>query len=171
MSSRLVVRYMLLLATGIRRGLEPVVFGVAMALSGVVSSGLGRAHIFMAQHHYQEQFKALIGNSAWPGTLNIKVEGDSLIQYQKLRVSAGLDKGDASDIEAHRIKGFDRDGISFGGATAFLANIAEHNQNFDCAILIPDLTRHNDVVEVIAGVFLRESCNLDDGDVVSIVLR
>jgi riboflavin kinase len=142
-----------------------------MAMSGVVSSGLGRAHIFMAQHHYQDQFKALIGRSAWPGTLNIKVKGDSLIQYQKLRVSAGLDQGDASDVESHRIKGFDRDGVSFGGATAFLANIATHHHNFDCAILIPDLTRHNDVVEVIAGVFLRESCDLDDGDEVSIVLR
>ncbi|HIL64909.1 MAG TPA: DUF120 domain-containing protein, partial [Candidatus Poseidoniales archaeon] len=163
-------RYMLLLALKIRRGLEPVVLGPAMRLSGMVSSGLGRAHVFMAQHHYQEQFKVLIGRSAWPGTLNVKVEGDSLTEYQKLRVSAGLDQGTPSKIESHRIKGFDRDGVSFGGATAFLATFEAHHQSFDCAILIPDLTRHNDVVEVIAGVFLRESCDLDDGDEVSIVL-
>ena len=39
----------------------------AMRINGVVSSGLGRAHIFMSQPHYQEQFKSIIGRSAWPG--------------------------------------------------------------------------------------------------------
>ena len=89
-----------------------------MRIEGIVSSGLGRAHIFMSQHHYQEQFKTIIGRSAWPGTLNVKVEGESLIEYRKLRVSAGLDEGTESGAIAHRIKGFDRDGVSFGGATA-----------------------------------------------------
>ncbi len=142
-----------------------------MRIDGIVSSGLGRAHIFMSQRHYQEQFKEIIGQSAWPGTLNVKTEGDSLIQYQKLRVSAGLDEGEASSIESHRIKGFDRDGVSFGGATAFLATISTNEMSHDCAILIPDLTRHEDVVEVIAEIFLRESLNLEDGDEVSIVLE
>ena len=91
-----------------------------MRIDGFVSSGLGRAHIFMSQEHYQNQFKTVIGQSAWPGTLNVKVEGEFLTLYQKLRVSAGLDDGEASTIESHRIKGFDRDGVSFGGATAFL---------------------------------------------------
>ena len=53
-----------------------------MRIEGIVSSGLGRAHIFMSQHHYQEQFKAIIGRSAWPGTLNVHVEGTSLIEYK-----------------------------------------------------------------------------------------
>ena len=125
----------------------------------------------MSQHHYQEQFKSIIGKSAWPGTLNINVEGGSLEEYQKLRVSAGLDEGVPSQIEAHRIKGFDRDGVSFGGATAFLATISADEVSVECAILIPDLTRHDDVVEVIADVFLREYCDIEDGDNVSIVLE
>jgi CTP-dependent riboflavin kinase len=37
-----------------------------------------------------------------------------------------------------------------------------------CAILIPDLTRHTDVVEVIASAFLREAFDLLDGDELSI---
>tara|TARA_B100001094_G_scaffold332342_1_gene403990 strand:- start:2163 stop:2591 length:429 start_codon:yes stop_codon:yes gene_type:complete len=142
-----------------------------MRIEGVVSSGLGRAHIFMSQPHYQEQFKSIIGRSAWPGTLNVKVEGEHLTKYQKLRVTAGLDTGEPSSIESHRIKGFDRDGVSFGGATAFLGSIHCGEGSHDCAILIPDLTRHQDVVEVIAGIFLRETCGLDDGDRVSIVLE
>ena len=142
-----------------------------MRVEGLVSSGLGRAHIFMSQHHYQEQVKTIIGRSAWPGTLNVFVEGKSLRNYRALRVTAGLDEGEDSGIEPHRIKGFDRDGVSFGGATAFLGTIECKEGEHECAILIPDLTRHEDVVEVIAGIFLRESCNLEDGDKVSIVLE
>ena len=44
-----------------------------MRLSGIVSSGLGRASIFMAQPHYQEQFLEILNEEAWPGTLNVKV--------------------------------------------------------------------------------------------------
>ena len=143
----------------------------SMRIEGIVSSGLGRAHIFMSQHHYQEQFKSIIGRSAWPGTLNVHVEGESLIEYKKLRVSAGLEEGESSGVTAHRIKGFDRDGVSFGGATAFLGKFFAGKDSHDCAILIPDLTRHEDVVEVIAGIFLRESCSINDGDKVSISLE
>ena len=105
------------------------------------------------------------------GTLNVHVEGESLREYKKLRVSAGLEEGVSSGVTAHRIKGFDRDGVSFGGATAFLGKFFAGEDSQDCAILIPDLTRHEDVVEVIAGIFLRESCSINDGDKVSISLE
>ena len=55
-----------------------------MQLTGLVSSGLGRAHVFMAQPHYQEQFRALLGKTAWPGTLNVTVEGQNLVEYLSL---------------------------------------------------------------------------------------
>jgi len=151
--------------------MSEIPLGRAMRIEGTVSSGLGRAHIFMSQQHYQDQFKTIIGRGAWPGTLNVQVEGNSLISYRKLRVTAGLDEGETSGILSHRIKGFDRDGVSFGGATAFLGKFIANETTHDCAILIPDLTRHEDVVEVIAGVFLRESCAIEDGDNVSIVLE
>ncbi|MDP6870257.1 MAG: CTP-dependent riboflavin kinase [Candidatus Poseidoniaceae archaeon] len=142
-----------------------------MLLAGIVSSGLGRAHIFMAQPHYQKQFNTLLGSNAWAGTLNVKVTADNLVEYKKLRVVAGLEEGVSADLECVRINGFERDGKSFGGATAFLAEIFSENQTHDCAVLIPDLTRHEDVVEVISSVFLRESCDLLDGDKVSISLQ
>ena len=37
-----------------------------MRITGKVSSGLGRAHVFMAQKHYQDQFQTLMGTSVWP---------------------------------------------------------------------------------------------------------
>ena len=129
-----------------------------MRLTGTVSSGLGRAHIFMAQPHYQEQFKQLLGGTAWPGTLNLNIQGDDLVQYIALRKKSGIDTLDASDenrnhasqvdvsmYEAHRIRGFLRDGVSFGGATAYLAKLESGDSMIECALLIPDLTRHTDV--------------------------
>tara|TARA_B100001750_G_C15462069_1_gene574895 strand:- start:533 stop:1030 length:498 start_codon:yes stop_codon:yes gene_type:complete len=156
-----------------------------MRLTGMVSSGLGRAHIFMAQDHYQEQFKLILGDVAWPGTLNVQVSGEDLVSYVALRSYSGVDTLDIdekikikaadidlSNIESQRIRGFLREGRSFGGATAFDGTIQAGEQpSIPCAILIPDLTRHVDVVEVIATDFLRDAMDISDGDVVSLNLH
>ena len=154
-----------------------------MDLSGVVGSGLGRAQVFMAQPHYQDQFRSLLGASAWPGTLNVTVEGEDLIDYIALRQLAGLDTldvddgvrnaakdVDTSDYPLHRIRGFLRDGVSFGGASAFLATLSVGDESVPCAVLIPDLTRHIDVVELISKAFLRERLSLEDGARVTLTL-
>lgn len=144
-----------------------------MHLSGKVSSGLGRAHVFMAQPHYQEQFKQVLDVSAWPGTLNLDMDESSLSNYKNLRILSGLEEGEISHhTNSFRIKGFERDGKSFGGATAFLAKISVDNENWiECAILIPDLTRHTETAEVISGSFLRESLPCKDGDKLKIKLN
>jgi len=155
-----------------------------MKLRGFVCSGLGRAHIFMAQPHYQNQFENLLGYTAWPGTLNVKVDEDSLEKYVALRTKSGvsstglntlvLEKSESinlGDVHAKKIDGFERDGSSFGGATAFVAQInSDSGRKVDCAILIPDLTRHVDVVEIISNHFLREKLELENGDYVEILL-
>ena len=155
-----------------------------MRLTGTVSSGLGRAHIFRAQPHYQEQFKQLLGGTAWPGTLNLTIEGQDLINYIALRKKSGIDTLDATDEdrkaasiidvsmhESHRIRGFLRDGVSFGGATAFMAVLESGDSTVECALLIPDLTRHTDVVEVIACSFLRERLALVDNNIIQVRLN
>ena len=68
-----------------------------MHLTGTVSSGLGRAHIFMAQDHYQEQFKLILGDVAWPGTLNVQVSGEDLVAYVALRNFSGVDTLDIDE--------------------------------------------------------------------------
>jgi len=155
-----------------------------MRLSGTVTSGLGRAAVFMSQSHYQDQFRKIIGATAWPGTLNVHVENRDLSNYIALRQKAGIDTLDldstlveavstinTSNIESFRIRGFLREGRSFGGATAFKAEISiTESQTIACAILIPDLTRHVEVIEVIADVFLRESLDLEDGSIVNLSL-
>ncbi|MEK9806140.1 MAG: DUF120 domain-containing protein [Euryarchaeota archaeon] len=143
-----------------------------MELSGTVTSGLGRAHVFMAQSHYQEQFKTVLGSGAWPGTLNVDILEDEINTYQKLRVVAGLEQGEnSSETESIRIAGFEREGRSFGGATAFPASISSDGEHWiNCAILIPDLTRHTETAEVISSSFLRERLPCSDGDLVTLRL-
>ena len=75
-----------------------------MRISGVVSSGLGRAHVFMAQKHYQEQFLSLMGKPVWPGTLNLKVSGSDLSNYIALRMKSGIDTLDADDVQISEAK-------------------------------------------------------------------
>ena len=137
-----------------------------MLLHGAVSSGLGRAHVFMAQPHYQEQFKEVLGSSAWPGTLNVNMESESLNPYRNLRVASGLDQGtQIVGLNPIRIQGFERDGKSFGGATAFLANISVDSERWiRCALLIPDLTRHTETAEIISNTFLMEGLPCIDGN-------
>ena len=141
-----------------------------MRIMGVVNSGLGRAHVFMAQQHYQDQFRPILRQTAWPGTLNVKVDGESLQRYRQLRVSAGIEAGVSSSQKSMKIRGFVRDGVSFGGATAFKATIHRDKKQIECAVLIPDLTRHEDVVEIICSVFLREALEVKDGDEVVVQL-
>ncbi len=143
-----------------------------MHLSGVVSSGLGRAHVFMSQTHYQNQFKDILGSGAWPGTLNVELYGDNLSNYRGLRVLAGLEEGEGIEGAVPiRIQGFERSGRSFGGATAFKAEISRGGDDWvPCAILIPDLTRHTRTAEVISSSFLREALPCEDGDEVTIRL-
>ncbi len=127
----------------------------------------------MSQKHYQTQFKRVLGVGAWPGTLNVEMRGDSEDGFRMLRVIAGLEEGEGSEsIESVRIDGFERDGSSFGGATAFGARICREGGDWeDCAVLIPDLTRHTSTAEVISGAFLRESLPCSDGDLVHIELN
>ena len=72
-------------------------YGRFVQLRGTVSSGLGRAHVFMSQPHYQDQFRTILGTTAWPGTLNVKVEGSNLVNYIALRKKAGIDTLDAEE--------------------------------------------------------------------------
>mgnify|MGYP001164860146 FL=1 len=144
-----------------------------MKLAGTVASGLGRAQIFMSQAHYQEQFKEILGATAWPGTLNIELTGADLESYMELRNIAVPGASDGSqEVEPLRVNGFEREGRSFGGATAFLASISKDGQNWQrCAILIPDLTRHTETAEIIATSFLRELLPVNDGDMIHLIIR
>ena len=143
-----------------------------MRITGKVSSGLGRAHVFMSQKHYQSQFKRVLGVSAWPGTLNVDLEGQNENLFRELRVIAGLEEGESFEkAKPLRINGFERDGSHSAEPPLTKPGLSVDDVGWeDCAILIPDLTRHTSTAEVISGAFLRESLPCSDGDIVNIEL-
>ena len=127
-------------------------------------------------------FLEILNEEAWPGTLNVKVMESDLSKFIAMREKSGIDtlgisdsvvetakNIDLSNVEFIRVRGFLRDGKSFGGATAINCNIKTSNSDLiPSAILIPDLTRHVDVIEIISTKFLRERITVSDGDLVTI---
>ena len=74
--------------------------------------------------------------------------GVRLIKLYRLRMKSGIDTLDADDVQisaakevrvdnitSFRIRGFLRDGISFGGATAYKAIFKSNGDEVDCSVL------------------------------------
>ena len=73
------------------------------------------------------------------GDVKHRVIGRKPERYRQLRFLAGLEELEGTGV-AHplRVHGFEREGRSFGGATAFLAMISKKGENWcKCAILFP----------------------------------
>lgn len=120
--------------------------------SGIIVSGLGEGAYFMSMQHYKKEIKKMLGFDPYPGTLNLKV-GKNEIEAVKKK----------SPI---RIDGFKSNGKTFGGASCYRARI----KSIDGAVIVPDLTKHKDVLEFIAHVHLKSELGLRDGDKVSVGL-
>ncbi len=127
-----------------------------LTLDGTVAGGLREARYFMAMPEYVIQFKELLDIKPYPGTLNIKLDSDSLVSLELLRSQKGI-----------RISGFERDGKHFGGVAAFRASLS----GTECFVVIPDRTRYADVVEVISDKNLRKELQLKDDSSVQLVVR
>ena len=121
-----------------------------VVLSGVVVRGLGEGTFFMSMQHYRKEIRKKLGFEAYPGTLNLKVE----------KKQADLLKS----IEPIKLSGYKSGTKTFGGATCYKAKI----KNINGSIIVPDLTKHKDVVEFIAPVHLKSELKLKDGDIIKI---
>jgi riboflavin kinase len=123
-------------------------------LTGHVVSGVGEGRYYMALPPYREQFAAVLGADPYPGTLNVRLDGASVPVRKRL---------DALDWTA--VHGFVAEARTFGDARALPCRIGDHR----CAIVVPGRTHYpEDIVEVIAGVPLRETLGLADADRVTI---
>ncbi len=121
-------------------------------ISGVIIRGLGEGTYFMSMQHYQKEIKKKLGFRAYPGTLNLKVEKkyiDLLKNFKQIKIN-----------------GFKQKNKTFGGADCFKAKI----KNIYGAIIIPHLTKHNDIIELIAPMHLKSELKLKDGDKVKVEL-
>ncbi|MDR0309745.1 MAG: DUF120 domain-containing protein [Candidatus Methanoplasma sp.] len=127
-----------------------------ITLHGVVSDGMGEGGYYMCQAGYTVQFEEKLGFRPFEGTLNILVDKEDLGKLDILNSAPG-----------EIISGFSCDGRSFGRVIAHKAKI----KNIDCAIVIPDRSHYENVIEVVCQYHLRRTLSIGNGDRVEIKVK
>ncbi|HJK60876.1 MAG TPA: CTP-dependent riboflavin kinase, partial [Methanocorpusculum sp.] len=123
-------------------------------LTGSVISGVGEGRYYMSIPHYQEKFTELCGFVPYPGTLNVKLNPQSVLVRKRI---------DA--LEWITIPGFSDEHRTFGEARCIPCRI----DDIPCAIVVPGRTHYpEDIIEVISGVPLRGTLELNDNDSVEV---
>lgn len=123
---------------------------------GTVVSGLGEGKYYLSQPGYSRQFPPQVGYIPFSGTLNVRLDRETLRRVSAIRHWAGI-----------RIEGFHDGDRTFGGAVCFPA----HLNGQACHLIRPDRTHYEDVVEFIAAVSLRDALGLKDQNLVDVELE
>lgn len=121
-------------------------------ISGIIVKGFGEGAVFMSMPHYKREIKKKLGFDAYPGTLNVKVTKQ---QFDSLKNNLPI-----------KIQGYKKENKTFGSANCRKAKI----KNISGAIIMPDINKHEDIIEFIAPVHLKSELKLADGDKVKIEL-
>jgi len=127
---------------------------VGEVLEGIVVAGLGEGAFFMSLDHYKKEIKEKLGFDAFPGTLNIETDKESIDSLKKLNpiIISGFKKGDKT----------------FGGVNCYNAKI----DDIDGSIIVPHINKHKeDIIEFISSVHVKSKLNIKDGDKVKIKLK
>ncbi len=124
-----------------------------IVLKGIIEQGLGEGTFFMSMQNYKKEIKKKLGFDAYPGTLNLKVG----------KKQSNLLK----NIPAIKINGYKLGSKTFGGVNCYKAKI----KNINGSIIVPDLTKHNGIVEFIAPVHLKSELKFKNGDKIKIELQ
>ena len=117
---------------------------------GEVVSGKGSGKKYLALPWVRSQIKEKLGYAPFLGTLNLKLNADSVKLKERL-------------AKANSLMICPAEGYCLG--LVFHANV----DNLDCAVVVPKVEGYpKDMLEVIAKVNLRERLHLKDGDPVMV---
>ena len=126
-----------------------------MTLRGVVFSGLGEGKYYMSIPYYVKQFEEKLGFKPYPGTLNIRLDCQSIKNRKVLERLPGI-----------LIRGFRNKQREYGGAKVFKAII---NDRVKGAVLLIERTHYGpDVLEIISKENLRKALRLKNGDIICV---
>lgn len=126
-----------------------------VTLSGRVFSGLGEGQLYTSLDEYREWFRQLLGFEPYPGTLNLKLDPESIAKRKLLE-----------SYEYLRIPPISGENKNYCGAKVFRAIV---NKSIEAGVVIPDKTVYGpDVLEIVSKVCLRKALALKDGDVVRV---
>jgi len=127
--------------------------GGNIVLSGIVVKGQGEGSHYLSMEYYKQEIKKKVGFDVYPGTLNLKID------EKQLELLGNMAPININDHKSGNIKLF--------GAKCYKASI----KNTNGAIIMPDLTKHKNVIEFIAPVHLKSELKIKDGDIVKIELK
>ena len=117
---------------------------------GTVFSGEGRGKKFAELPWFKRQVEEKLGFSPYPGTLNLFLTGKNVENRRLLEVSDGL------TVEPQ---------TGYYSGIMFRANI----NGLECAVVIPIMPNYpNNVLEVIAPIYLREKLKLTNGSLAAV---
>jgi riboflavin kinase len=119
---------------------------------GTVFSGQGRGKKFVELPWFKRQVEEKLGFSPYPGTLNLFLTGKNVENRRLLEVSGGLTV---------------KPQTGYYSGIMFRARI----DGLDCGVVIPIMPNYpNDVLEVIAPIYLREKLRLVDGSLSAVTV-
>ena len=123
-----------------------------LSFRGKVYSGKGEGKKFIELPWVQKQIHQKLGYTPYSGTLNIRLNRESILLKKK------LDKAPRLEIVPE---------TGYCKATMIKAKIMD----LDCAIIIPHVPAYPpDVIEVVAPIFLRQRLNLMDDSEAEVTL-
>jgi len=116
-------------------------------LSGKIITGLGEGQYYIALDGYRTQFIEKLGFDPYPGTLNVRLDANSIDIRKNIAQRIG-------------ISGFTDQNRTFGKGSCFRVRILD----IEGAVITPERTHYpEDIIEIIAPVNLREHLELKDG--------
>lgn len=124
-------------------------------LRGVLVAGLGEGARFTQLDWARQEFRTALGYEPFPGTVNLRMEGEAWRQCRRrLQQAAG--------VEIKAPPGFCR-------ARCFPLRV---NGTVPGAIVLPEVENYpEDKLELVAPVPVRQTLGLRDGDIVSLQLE
>ena len=124
-------------------------------IRGRITSGLFEGAYYISKEGYMRQIEDLLGFTAFPGTLNVKISEE----YHDKRLSIERRPG-------VRLEGFKDGERAFGAARCYPLVL---NDEVEGAMIVAERTTHDlSVVEIISPFYLRRKLNLADGDEVKL---
>ncbi|MBS3817782.1 MAG: DUF120 domain-containing protein [Candidatus Thermoplasmatota archaeon] len=131
-------------------------------MSGKITSGTKKGKYFLSLEGYKKRFKDRFGFEPFEGTLNVKLKGEDLNRYERVK-----------DKEGKTIEGFSEEDKEFGAIECFPSEVEKKDKRVgsNTFLVVPEKTRYDRVMEIVSEHGLRERLDLEDGDQVKILVK
>lgn len=128
---------------------------IEIEIAGRLVTGLGEGGYYTTLEGYKRQFESKLGFIPFPGTLNLSLDLLCIVARKKLDERMGI-----------KIESFESENRTFGGAKCFPCKILDDRaEGIKSAVIIPERTHYpEDIMEIIAPVYLRGELGLKNGD-------